>query len=138
VAFSPDGQRIVTGSMDQTARMWDATSGRRLLILKHEGALDAVAFSPDGQRIVTGGNDRMVRVWDAVGGRQLLAFKACDGGWIRPTVFSPDGRRILPNPMDRQGVGRGQRPRIVRPSRAQQRGLRGVFSGWPKDRDRQL
>ena len=34
VAFSPDGQRIVTGSGDQTAKVWDAASGKELLTLK--------------------------------------------------------------------------------------------------------
>ena len=34
VAFSPDGQRIVTGSQDQTAKVWDAASGKELLTLK--------------------------------------------------------------------------------------------------------
>ena len=29
VAFSPDGQRIVTGSEDQTAKVWEAASGQR-------------------------------------------------------------------------------------------------------------
>src|SRR5262249_2657266 len=34
VAFSADGQRIVTGSEDHVAKVWDATSGKELLILK--------------------------------------------------------------------------------------------------------
>src|SRR5262249_1925046 len=54
VAFSPDGQRIVTGSNDQTAKVWDAASGRELLTLTgHSDVIKAVAFSPDGQRTVT-------------------------------------------------------------------------------------
>ena len=40
MAFSPDGQRIVTGSGDQTAKVWDAASGKELLTLKgHSGAI---------------------------------------------------------------------------------------------------
>ena len=37
VAFSPDGQRIVTGSGDHTAKVWEAASGRELLTLKGHG-----------------------------------------------------------------------------------------------------
>ena len=45
VAFSPDGQRIVTGSDDQTAKVWEAASGRELLTLKgHSGRICSVAF----------------------------------------------------------------------------------------------
>ena len=63
VIFSPDGQRIVTGSDDQTARVWEAASGQELLTLKgHSSRILCVAFSPDGQRIVTGSGDQTARV----------------------------------------------------------------------------
>ena len=58
VAFSPDGKRIVTGSSDRTARVWDAETGTEKLALKgHTGRVTSVAFSPDGKRIVTGAGD---------------------------------------------------------------------------------
>ena len=76
VAFSPDGQRIVTGSGDQTAKVWEAASGRELLTLKgHTLRSVSVAFSPDGQRIVTGSADQTAKVWEAASGRELLTLK---------------------------------------------------------------
>ena len=56
VAFSPDGTRIVTGSDDGTAKVWDARTGTALLELKGHTSAGEVAwsFSPDGTRIVTG------------------------------------------------------------------------------------
>ena len=54
-SFSPDGSRVVTGSGDQTAKVWDAKSGAEVLTLKgHTGAVCSASFSPDGSRIVTG------------------------------------------------------------------------------------
>ena len=54
-SFSPDGSRIVTGSGDKTAKVWDAQSGAEVLTLKgHTGAVTSASFSPDGSRIVTG------------------------------------------------------------------------------------
>jgi WD40 repeat protein/serine/threonine protein kinase len=94
VAFSEDGKRIVTGSFDGTAKVWDATSGTELLSLKgHVGNVLTVAFSPDGQRIVTGSFDGTAKVWEAASGKPLLTFK--HGHGIRSAAFSPDGQRIV-------------------------------------------
>ena len=66
VAFSPDGQRIVSGSGDETLKIWDANSGQELQTLKgHAAEVASVAFSPDGQRIVSGSRDTTVKIWDA-------------------------------------------------------------------------
>jgi WD40 repeat protein len=95
VAFSPDGQRIVTGSEDHTAKVWDVASGRELLTLKgHRAEISSVAFSSDGQRIVTGSWDKTAKVWDAASGKELLTLKGhTDEVWS--VAFSPDGQRIV-------------------------------------------
>jgi WD domain, G-beta repeat len=64
VAFSPDGQRIVSGSSDNTLRLWniDGTPiGQPFQ--GHTAAVWSVAFSPDGQRIVSGRSDNALRLW---------------------------------------------------------------------------
>ena len=64
VAFSPDGQIALTGSWDNTARLWDVKTGQpRGAALKHEGRVHAVAFSPDGQTALTGSVDNTARLW---------------------------------------------------------------------------
>ena len=66
VAFSPDGQRIVSGSYDKTLKIWDANNGKELQTLTgHTKWVSSVAFSPDGQRIVSGSEDKKVKIWDA-------------------------------------------------------------------------
>jgi WD40 repeat protein len=75
-AFSPDGQRIVTGSFDQTAKVWEAASGRELLTLMgHSGEIWSLAFSAVGRRIVTGGEDSTAKVWDAATVEQVTAWQ---------------------------------------------------------------
>ena len=47
-AFSPDGRQIVTASFDKTARIWDAATGRQLLLLSgHTDQVYSAAFSPE-------------------------------------------------------------------------------------------
>jgi eukaryotic-like serine/threonine-protein kinase len=95
VAFSPDGKRIVTGSHDGTAKVWDAEQGQEVLTLKgHTSLVNSVAFSPDGKRIVTGSWDRTARVWDAEQGREVLTLKG-HTGQVTSVAFSPDGKRIV-------------------------------------------
>jgi len=103
VAVSPDGKRIVTGSWDQTAKVWDAETGQEVLTLQgHTAWVWSVAFSPDGKRIITGGGewDRSgdllgeAMVWDAETGQLLFALQRHTGA-VFSVAFSRDGRRIV-------------------------------------------
>ena len=52
--FSPDGRRVVTASADNTARVWDAATGKALSEpMKHDDVVNSAQFSADGQRVVT-------------------------------------------------------------------------------------
>jgi len=95
VAFSPDGQRIVSCSTDKTVKIWDANTGKGLHTLKgHDGSVNSVAFSPDGQRVVSGSRDKTVKIWDASSGKELHTLKG-HTDYVRSVAFSPDGQRIV-------------------------------------------
>ncbi len=65
MAFSNDGNHIVSGSYDQTLRIWDAQSGESIAILEgHSGPVWSVAFSNDGNHIVSGSYDQTIHIWD--------------------------------------------------------------------------
>jgi WD40 repeat protein len=95
VAFSPDGHSIVVGSWDNTARLWDATSGVQVRNLKgHTDHVRAVAFSPDGRLVVTGSRDGTARIWDTATGKDKFSPVRHKYA-VRPVSFSTDGRFVL-------------------------------------------
>ena len=76
LAFSPDGTRIATASLDSTIKIWETRSGREVLTLRgHTAGVLCVAFSPDGSKIVSGGIDNTARIWDAT---PMRADRAAD------------------------------------------------------------
>jgi len=93
--FSPDGQRVVTRSEDQTARLWDAASGKPIgEPMKHEDGVISAQFSPDGQRVVTASRDKTARLWDATSGKPIGEPMKHEGG-VFSAQFSPDGQRVV-------------------------------------------
>jgi WD40 repeat protein len=80
VAFSPDGQRVATGSgaFDKRGevKIWEAATGRELLTLQgHARGVISLAFSPDGKTLASGSYDQTVRVWNVVTGKELLTLR---------------------------------------------------------------
>src|SRR5262249_38136219 len=95
VVCSADGKRIVSGSQDDSVKVWDAHTGQQLLTLRgHTGSVESVVFSTDGKRIVSGSQDDSVKVWDAQTGQEILELIGHTGG-VNSVSFSPDGTRIV-------------------------------------------
>ncbi|WP_399315287.1 WD40 repeat domain-containing protein [Trichocoleus sp. FACHB-262] len=62
--FSSYGRMIVSGSWDDTVRIWDVRTGKPIgqPLHGHERRVSAVAFSLDGKTIASGGDDNTVRL----------------------------------------------------------------------------
>jgi WD40 repeat protein len=112
VGFSIDGKRIVTTSVDKTARVWDLENPEAAIrtLQRFRGPKDFVArFSPDGQLIAgpadpflpSGVASRGVGLWDAATGQLVRELSADNELGVFCLAFSPADRRLL-------AVGQGE------------------------------
>jgi WD40 repeat protein len=126
VAFSPDGNRAVSGGLfsDPTVRVWDVEGGRELsrYLIETAGGDDdplkfggfgglraatrvwrsgiaSVAFSPDGKLVLAGCMDNVLRVFEVSTGKE----RKLEGHTqqLLGAVFTPDGKRILSGSYDK-------------------------------------
>ena len=74
VAFNHDGSRIVSGSDDDTVRVWNAATGEQIMKAEDDGWVRSVAFDHDGSRIVSSSSDGSVRLWNAKTGEQMMTL----------------------------------------------------------------
>jgi WD40 repeat protein/serine/threonine protein kinase len=95
LSFDPTGSRLVVGTYDGVASIWEIPSGALVRRLRDSGAsVDVVAFSRDGALLATAARDGTEQVWDAASGAQRTLFNA-HRGKIYAVEFSPTGDRVL-------------------------------------------
>jgi WD40 repeat protein len=98
VVFAPDGQRLLSASLDGTARLWDA-DGTELAVLRgHAGPVWRAVFATGDERIATASADGTVRLWDGAGNETAVLAGHTDQ--VLALALAPDGETLLSASID--------------------------------------
>jgi WD40 repeat protein len=108
VAISPDNRWVVTGSEDNTARLWDLSAkdpaANPIVLRGHNGPVSAMAISPDNRWIMTaGGRGNTARLWDLSAkdpGANPIVLRGHEGR-VSAVAISPDNRWVVTGSEDK-------------------------------------
>jgi WD40 repeat protein len=106
LAFSPDGQKLVSGSDDRTVNLWGlATNNRLYSFFGARDSILAVSFSPNGNDITASSADRIITSW-TVADKQLLRIfsdlksKNSHDNLVKSIAYSPNGKTLASGSAD--------------------------------------
>ena len=103
VALTRDDGQVITGSLDDTIRVWDLSSGTLLRTIKgHTNGVEAlvVASTTGGEKIVSGSRDRTIKIWDLVSGRLLRSLEG-HSGFVKAVAVTPNGEQVISGSTDK-------------------------------------
>ena len=90
VTFSPDGQTIVSGSADNTIKLWSRDGTVLKTITGHKGDVTRVAYSPDGEMFASASTDKTIKLWRK-DGSLVKTISGYNRGEVKSLCYSPDG-----------------------------------------------
>ncbi len=92
VAYSADGQMLVSGDDDGHIKIWDISNGACLQTVSEDYSVYSVAFAPDGLTVASS-NGSNISLWKVSNGACLQTFTGHAYGVLQ-VAFSPDGQTL--------------------------------------------
>ncbi len=85
---SKDNKWLVSGSKDNTARLWDMETGKQKLLVMHGGPVVNAFIDPSGKSLISGSNDGIIKVTDPLGVIKTKTIKT--GLQLNDLLLGPD------------------------------------------------
>jgi WD40 repeat protein len=100
LVLSANGQTLISGSADQTIKIWDFNTGEELRTLTgHSSFVNRLALTPDGRLLISASADQMIKIWEIATGRELRTLTGHTSP-IDALVITPDGRHLISGSVD--------------------------------------
>lgn len=99
IAYSSNGNRIISGSLDKSIILWNFHGSIEKIFEAHTGPVTSVSFSPDGYKSLSSSLDKTIKVWENESGTILKNFTVHNEE-VNCACYSPDGNKILSGGFD--------------------------------------
>lgn len=101
LAYSPDGQRIITGADDGKIKVWDTQSSFCIVTFtEHSSAVTACEFAKRGNVLFTSSLDGSIRAWDLIRYRNFRTFTAPRRLSFSSVAVDPSGEVVCAASLD--------------------------------------
>jgi WD40 repeat protein/transcriptional regulator with XRE-family HTH domain len=101
IEVSPDGKRLLIGSVEGTPRLLDAQTGATICqFTGHTDPVWELAFSPDSRYVATSSLDKTARLWRTENCELLRSFRGHTDS-VASVDFSPDGKYLATGSWDK-------------------------------------
>jgi WD40 repeat protein len=100
VAVTTDGKNVISGSSDNTLKLWSLETGEQLLTFNgHSSSVQAVAVTTDGKKVISGSSDNTLKLWSLETGEQLRTFKG-HSDLVQAVAVTTDGKKVISGSSD--------------------------------------
>ncbi|WP_185154035.1 caspase family protein [Fulvivirga sp. M361] len=104
VAFTNDGNYLLSGSRDKTIKLWELATGREIRsYLGHESTINDLVVTPDGKYFVSSSADKTAKLWEIATGKLIRTY-AAHKDYMTSVALSPDGKLLVTAGYDQEAI----------------------------------
>ena len=95
LAVTPEGKWVITGSDDNSLKVWNLETKEELFTLKdHTSSVKSLALTPDSKWVISGSYDHTIKVWNLDKEKELFPFKG-HIDQVNTVAVTPDGKWVI-------------------------------------------